>query len=131
MSAAGGRRDVYGLELAGEDDAFAAREATCAATGVEVVAPGLATARGVDADRLRTLAYTHRASRLLGRSEASVDAARAVMLDADVMEVLDVTAFGTIWNTLVPSLAVLIVLDVILGAVAVYMINRASSASVQ
>ncbi|WP_136686650.1 ABC transporter permease [Halorhabdus amylolytica] len=60
-----------------------------------------------------------------------VDAARAVMLDADVMEVLDVTAFGGIWNTLVPSLAVLIVLDVILGAIAVYMINRASSASVQ
>ena len=84
MSAAGGRRDVYGLELAGEDDAFAAREATCAATGVEVVAPGLATARGVDADRLRTLAYTHRASRLLGRSEASVDAARAVVEAAGI-----------------------------------------------
>lgn len=60
-----------------------------------------------------------------------VDAARAIMLDADVMEVLDVTAFGGIWNTLVPSLAVLLVLDVILVAVAVYMINRASSASVQ
>ena len=60
-----------------------------------------------------------------------VDAARAVMLDADVMEVLDVTAFGGIWNTLVPSLAILVVLDVLLGAVAIYMINRASSASVQ
>ncbi|CCQ34642.1 ABC-type drug export system membrane protein [Halorhabdus tiamatea SARL4B] len=60
-----------------------------------------------------------------------VDAARAIMLNKDVMEVLDVTAFGGIWNTLVPSLAILIVLDVILGAVAIYMINRASSASVQ
>ncbi|WP_425498877.1 methyltransferase domain-containing protein [Haloplanus halophilus] len=70
---------MYGLELAGEDDAFAAREAACAATAVEVVAPGLATARGVDADRLRTLAYTHRASRLLGRCAASVDAARALV----------------------------------------------------
>jgi len=60
-----------------------------------------------------------------------VDAARAIMLNKDVMEVLDVTAFGGIWNTLVPSLAILIVLDIILGAVAVYMINRASSASVQ
>ncbi|WEL17272.1 MULTISPECIES: ABC transporter permease [unclassified Halorhabdus] len=60
-----------------------------------------------------------------------VDAARAIMLDADVMEVLDVTAFGGIWNTLVPSIAILLVLDVILGAIAVYMINRASSASVQ
>ncbi|QGN06959.1 ABC transporter permease [Halorhabdus sp. CBA1104] len=60
-----------------------------------------------------------------------VDAARALMLDADVMEVLDITAFGGIWNTIVPALAVLVVLDVILGAIAVYMINRASSASVQ
>ncbi|MFB6202696.1 MAG: ABC transporter permease [Halorhabdus sp.] len=60
-----------------------------------------------------------------------VDAARALMLDTDVMEVLDITAFGGIWNTLVPSLAVLLVLDLVLGAVAVYMINRASSASVQ
>jgi tRNA (guanine10-N2)-dimethyltransferase len=79
MAAAAGVAGVYGLELAGEDDAFAAREAACAATGVETVAPGLATARGVDADRLRTLAYTHRASRLLGRGEADVDAARALV----------------------------------------------------
>jgi tRNA (guanine10-N2)-dimethyltransferase len=75
---------VYGLELAGEDDAFAAREAACAATAVSPVAPGLATARGVDADRLRTLAYTHRAVRLLGRCEASVPAARALVAAADV-----------------------------------------------
>jgi tRNA (guanine10-N2)-dimethyltransferase len=79
MPAAVGRSGVYGLELAGEDDAFAAREAACAATAVEVAAPGLATARGVDTARLRTLAYTHRASRLLGRCEASVDAARALV----------------------------------------------------
>ena len=70
---------MYGLELAGEDDAFAAREAACAATGVEVVAPGLATARGVDADRLRSLAYTHRASHLLGHAAASVEGARALV----------------------------------------------------
>lgn len=75
---------MYGLELAGEDDAFAAREAACAATAVEVVAPGLATARGVDADRLRTLAYTHRAIRLLGRCAASVPAARALVAAADI-----------------------------------------------
>ena len=59
-----------------------------------------------------------------------VDAARALMLDADVMEVLDVTAFGGIWNTIVPSLAVLIVLDLLFGVVAVYMIGRASRADV-
>ncbi|MFD1633560.1 TIGR01177 family methyltransferase [Haloplanus ruber] len=75
---------MYGLELAGEDDAFAAREAACAATGVEVVAPGLATARGVDAERLRSLAYTHRASHLLGRAAASVDAARALVEAATI-----------------------------------------------
>jgi tRNA (guanine10-N2)-dimethyltransferase len=75
---------VYGLELAGEDDAFAAREAACAATAVDVVAPGLATARGVDADRFRTLAYSHRAVRLLGRCAASVDAARTLVAAADL-----------------------------------------------
>jgi tRNA (guanine10-N2)-dimethyltransferase len=84
MPAADGRRRVYGLELAGEDDAFAAREAACAATAVDVVAPGLATARGVDSDRLRTLAYTRRASRLLGRCDAAVGAARTVVETATV-----------------------------------------------
>ncbi|MFB6207368.1 MAG: methyltransferase domain-containing protein [Haloglomus sp.] len=84
MPAAVGWRGVYGLELAGEDDAFAAWEAACAATGVEVVAPGLATARGVDPDRLRTLAYTHRASRLLGRCAPSVDTVRALVEAATV-----------------------------------------------
>ena len=79
IPAAVGPERVYGLELAGEDDAFAAREAACAATAVESVAPGLATARGVDPDRLRTLAYTHRASRLLGRCDAVIDAARALV----------------------------------------------------
>ncbi|MFC7254616.1 methyltransferase domain-containing protein [Haloplanus litoreus] len=79
MTPARGGRGVYGLELAGEDDAFAAREAAAAATAVDVVAPGLATARGVDVDRLRTLAYTHRATSLLGRCAASVDAARALV----------------------------------------------------
>jgi len=79
MAAATGDCGVYGLELAGEDDAFAAREAARAATAVTVVAPGLATARGVFPDRVRTLAYTHRAIRLLGQCEASVDAARRIV----------------------------------------------------
>ena len=72
---------MYCLELAGEDDAFAAREAEAAAAGVEIVAPGIARAGHVDRDRLRGLAYTHAADELLARSEASVDAA-AVALDA-------------------------------------------------
>ena len=71
---------MYALELAGEDDRFAAAEAESAATGVEVVAPGLATATAVT-DRVRTLAYTHRASELVGRTDASVESAR-VLLDA-------------------------------------------------
>jgi ABC-2 type transport system permease protein len=60
-----------------------------------------------------------------------VDAARAVILDADVMEIWNVTAFDGIWNTIVPALGVLVVLDLLLGGLAVYMIGRASSASVQ
>jgi len=71
---------VYALELAGEDDRFAAAEAESAATGVEVVAPGLATATAVT-DRVRNLAYTRRASELVGRTDASVESAR-VLLDA-------------------------------------------------
>jgi tRNA (guanine10-N2)-dimethyltransferase len=70
---------VYFLELGGEDDAFAAREAETAATGVERVAPGLVTAGSVDAARVRGLAYTHRASALLARSDASVAGARAAL----------------------------------------------------
>ena len=72
---------MYALELAGEDDAFAAREAASAAAGVEVVAPGVAVVGSVDADRVRTLAYTRRASRLVGRTDASVESART-LLDA-------------------------------------------------
>ncbi|WP_136717067.1 THUMP domain-containing protein [Halorientalis salina] len=75
---------MYLLELGGEDDAFAAREAASAATDVSVVAPGLATARGVT-ERVRGLAYTHRASELLGRTDPDVASARA-LLDAATIE---------------------------------------------
>jgi tRNA (guanine10-N2)-dimethyltransferase len=71
---------VYALELGGEDDRFAAAEAASAATGVELVAPGLATANAVT-DRVRNLAYTHRASELVGRTDASIESAR-VLLEA-------------------------------------------------
>lgn len=75
---------MYALELAGEDDRFAAAEAGSAATGVTVVAPGLATATSVT-DRVRNLAYTHRASELLGRTDASVESAR-VLLEASAFD---------------------------------------------
>ncbi|MFB6087387.1 MAG: ABC transporter permease [Haloarculaceae archaeon] len=60
-----------------------------------------------------------------------VDAARSLMLGRDVMTVVEVTGFGGVWNALVPALAVLFALDVALGGLAVYMLNRASSSSVQ
>jgi tRNA (guanine10-N2)-dimethyltransferase len=75
---------VYALELAGGDDRFAAAEAGSAATGVEVVAPGLATATAVT-DRVQNLAYTHRASELVGKTDASVESAR-VLLEASEFE---------------------------------------------
>lgn len=74
---------MYALELGGENDRFAAAEAGSAATGVEVVAPGLATATTIS-DRVRTLAYTHRASDLLGRTDADVASAK-VLLEASAL----------------------------------------------
>jgi tRNA (guanine10-N2)-dimethyltransferase len=70
---------VYALELAGEADAFAATEAGTAAATVEVVAPGVGVARGLDERRVRRLAYTRAASRLLGRTDASVASARELL----------------------------------------------------
>jgi len=60
-----------------------------------------------------------------------VDGARALMLGEDVMTVLDVTQFTGIWNTLVPAVVILLALDLLLGGIAVYMLNRASSSDVQ
>lgn len=60
-----------------------------------------------------------------------VDAARAIILDQDVMTVLEVTAFDGIWNTLVPAIAILLVLDIVLGSVAVLLLRRATSADAQ
>lgn len=70
---------VYCLELAGEDDAFAAREAAAAAAGVDPLAPGLALAGHVDRERLRGLAYTHAADELVARTEAGIDAAEIAL----------------------------------------------------
>ncbi|WP_423750963.1 methyltransferase domain-containing protein [Salinirarus marinus] len=78
------RTRVYWLELGGEDDAFAAREAENAATAVEVVAPGLAAAGSIDPDRVRRLAYTHRANEAVGRTDASVASARALLEAASI-----------------------------------------------
>jgi tRNA (guanine10-N2)-dimethyltransferase len=73
---------VYLLEFAGTDDAFAAREASSAASAVERVAPGVATARGLT-DRVRGLAFTRRASDLVGRTDPDVASAVALLGAAD------------------------------------------------
>lgn len=73
---------MYGLELAGQDDAFAAAEAATAAAGVRLVAPGLAIAGSLDRERVRGLGYVHRAVELLGRTDADLAAARALLAAA-------------------------------------------------
>ncbi|WP_436908128.1 methyltransferase domain-containing protein [Halosimplex marinum] len=75
---------MYVLELGGRDDAFAACEAASAAAGVEVVGAGLATARAVT-DRVRDLAFVHRASEAVGRCDPDVASARA-LLDAATVD---------------------------------------------
>jgi len=75
---------VYVLELGGQDDPFARCEAASAATKVSTLAPGLATARGVT-DRVRQLAYTHRACALVGTGDPDVAGATAI-LDGAVLD---------------------------------------------
>lgn len=60
-----------------------------------------------------------------------IDAIRALVLGRDVLTVFDVTAFGGLWNTLVPAVAVLVVFTLALGAAGVRLLNRAASAEVQ
>lgn len=74
---------MYGLELAGEEDAFAACEAQSAAAAVEVVAPGLAVAGSIT-QKIRTLAYTRSAIDLLGRTDADVESATALLRAAPI-----------------------------------------------
>ena len=74
---------MYVLELAGDHDEFAAFEAQTKASAVSMLAPGLASARGIT-DEVRQLAFTHRASELIGRSEPTVEDARAVLEAANL-----------------------------------------------
>jgi len=71
--------DVYLLEFAGEDDGLAACEAQNAAAEVRPLTPGLALANGVQPERVRGLAYTRRASTLLGHTDASLESARTLL----------------------------------------------------
>jgi tRNA (guanine10-N2)-dimethyltransferase len=73
---------VYLLELAGDDDPFALREAESRGSAVEALAPGLATARGVR--HPVTLAYTRRVCRLIGTCGPTVEDAVALLSAAMV-----------------------------------------------
>ena len=75
---------MYALELGGEDDPFAAREAASAANGVEPLASGLALADGIDPERLSSLAFTLRASRVLARTDGTVESACGELADAEL-----------------------------------------------
>lgn len=59
-----------------------------------------------------------------------VDAVRALMLGQDVHTVIDVTVFFGIWNTIVPAVVVLSVLDLVLGGIAVGLLHRMASSRV-
>ncbi|PSP34721.1 TIGR01177 family methyltransferase [Halobacteriales archaeon QH_10_70_21] len=73
---------MYLLELAGDDDAFARREAASRGSAVEALAPGLATARGIR--RPETLAYTRRVCRLIGTCDPMVADAAALLSAATI-----------------------------------------------
>lgn len=76
---------MYWLELAGEEDAFAAYEASTAAPGVELIAPGVARTGSVGGgvgnrkSPIRRLAYTHAAHEAVARTGAEVSAAAAAL----------------------------------------------------
>ncbi|WP_418281851.1 TIGR01177 family methyltransferase [Halorubrum sp. DTA98] len=74
---------MYWLELAGEEDAFAAFEASTAATSVELLAPGVARA-GAIGDGVDRLAYTRAAHEAIGRTDADVAAAVALCSAASI-----------------------------------------------
>lgn len=74
---------MYCLEFAGEDDPLAALEAGAAsAPDVTVLAPGIGLAQTVSTDAIERLALTRRACSLIGYTDASVEAARAVLVAA-------------------------------------------------
>jgi ABC-2 type transport system permease protein len=60
-----------------------------------------------------------------------VDAIRALVLGRDVATAFEVTAFGGLWNTVVPAVAVLAGCTIVLGAVAVRLLKRAARSEVQ
>ena len=60
-----------------------------------------------------------------------VDGIRSLMLGQDVMTVIDVTVFASVWNTVVPAVTILVGFNVVLGATAVRLLRRAAEAEVR
>lgn len=60
-----------------------------------------------------------------------VDGVRAIMLGEDVSTALEVSAFGGLWDSVIPALLVLVGFNVVLGAVAIRLLRRASRATVR
>ena len=83
MRRANGPAAVYWLELAGEVDAFAAYEASTAAVGVELLAPGVAGAGGVGWG-IGRLAYTRAAHEAVARTDDDLAAAVAALEAAPI-----------------------------------------------
>ncbi len=75
---------MYVLELAGENDRFATREAASRGADVSLIAAGLATAERIHYPE--SLAYTRRVCSMIDTCQATIDAAVAV-LDASDLEV--------------------------------------------
>jgi ABC-2 type transport system permease protein len=60
-----------------------------------------------------------------------VDGVRAFMLGQDVMTVFDMTAFAGFWNTVVPAVVILVGFNIVLGGIAIRLLNQASKVEVQ
>lgn len=60
-----------------------------------------------------------------------VDAARAIMLGRDLQTAIHVGGVGGVWATVLPAVLVLVALDVVFGALAVYAVGSVTSADVQ
>jgi tRNA (guanine10-N2)-dimethyltransferase len=75
---------VFALELGGEDDDFAVLEAASAAEDLRILAPGLALASSVDRSRIRTLAYTQRASALIAQGSGGLREAKRALARSEI-----------------------------------------------
>lgn len=61
----------------------------------------------------------------------AIDAARAIILDQDVMTVIEVDMFSGMWNTVIPAVGILLILIIIFGGLAVYTIKKETSSEVK